>query len=151
MIRVIEVYFFNVAQRTGGTVKFNVFQKLIDLTQIFFIVLAVYSKLDTGKEHSGITQKDFEKFIKAWNTNNSASFKFNFRDVDTDGNNKISLNELAFYIGKKAAINDTTTTEFKRNALCAFDKLKEMEQEELDNKKDDKYFGYKKVDKKDSR
>jgi len=61
------------------------------------------------------------------------------------------LNELAFYIGKKAAINDTTTTEFKRNALCAFDKLKEMEQEELDNKKDDKYTGYKKVDKKDSR
>jgi hypothetical protein len=41
MIRVIEVYFFNVARTTGGTVKFNKFAKLLDLTQIFFIVLTV--------------------------------------------------------------------------------------------------------------
>lgn len=41
MIRVIEVYFFNVARSNGGTVKFNVFQKLLDLTQIFFVVLTV--------------------------------------------------------------------------------------------------------------
>lgn len=146
MIRVIEFYFFIVARTSGGTVKFNQFQQLFDLTQIFFIVLTVYCRLDTGKEHSGITQKEFENFIIAWNTTNSASFKFNFRDVDTDGNNKITLNELALYIGKKAAMNDTTTTEFKRNSLRAFDKLKEMEQKELDNKKDDKYTGDKKVD-----
>lgn len=41
MIRVIEVYFFNIARTSGGTVKFNKFDKLLDLTQIFFIVVTV--------------------------------------------------------------------------------------------------------------